>query len=127
MPQLGIKGNFRGQDSFLVYDDKQHEPSDQGEDPRDVAHNKVDEPMKDHNHFNKNKGNSTASRQNEKLYTGNGILNTKIKKAEKKKRKKSSKASSDPMDGELVIMTSKLIISKTVQEWMLKRAIVRGW
>lgn len=50
----------------------------------------------------KNKGNSEAGRQNEKLYATDGMLNTKMRRAEKKKRKKAKKAvaSSDPMDGD---------------------------
>lgn len=37
------------------------------------------------------KGKSATSKQNEKLYDAQGILKTKLMKAEKKKRKKSSK------------------------------------
>lgn len=50
----------------------------------------------------KNKGNSEAGRQNEKLYATDGMLNTKMRRAEKKKRKKAKKAgaSSDPVDGD---------------------------
>ncbi|PIA55919.1 hypothetical protein AQUCO_00700321v1 [Aquilegia coerulea] len=40
------------------------------------------------------------SRQNEKLYTAEGILNPRKQKAEKKKRKKANKASSDAMDAD---------------------------
>ncbi|XP_021767487.1 guanine nucleotide-binding protein-like NSN1 [Chenopodium quinoa] len=45
---------------------------------------------------------SSASKQNEKLYDEEGMLNTKKKRAEKKKRKKVSKqvASEDAMDGD---------------------------
>lgn len=48
----------------------------------------------------KNKGKTAASRQNEKLYAEDGMLNTKRRKAEKKKRKKANKAASDAMDGD---------------------------
>ena len=60
----------------------------------------VDESMEDDG--GKKKDNSAASRQNEKLYTADGMLNTKLRRAEKKKRKKAKKASasSDPMDGD---------------------------
>lgn len=37
------------------------------------------------------KGKTAGSRQNEKLYEAEGILNPKIKRAEKKKRKKANK------------------------------------
>lgn len=47
----------------------------------------------------KNKGKTATSRQNEKLYAVESMLNTKLKKAEKKRRKKSDKLSSeDVMD-----------------------------
>lgn len=47
----------------------------------------------------KAKGKTPNSRQNEKLYDAEGILNTKMKRAEKKRRKKASKSSSvDAMD-----------------------------
>ncbi|XP_015892243.3 guanine nucleotide-binding protein-like NSN1 [Ziziphus jujuba] len=47
----------------------------------------------------KAKGKTANSRQNEKLYDAEGILNTKMKRAEKKRRKKASKSSSvDAMD-----------------------------
>lgn len=61
----------------------------------------MDESMEDDD-GGKNKDNSAASRQNEKLYAADGMLNTKLRRAEKKKRKKAKKASSssDPMDGD---------------------------
>ena len=60
----------------------------------------VDEAMEDYGR--KKKDNSAASRQNEKLYTADGMLNTKLRRVEKKKRKKAKKASasSDPVDGD---------------------------
>lgn len=39
---------------------------------------------------NKNKSKTTNSRQNEKLYALEGMLNMKIKRAEKKRRKKAA-------------------------------------
>ncbi|KAF2292608.1 hypothetical protein GH714_026000 [Hevea brasiliensis] len=45
---------------------------------------------------NKNKAKTTNSRQNEKLYAVEGMLNTKMKRAEKKRRKKAAKV--DAMD-----------------------------
>ncbi|KAF3435999.1 hypothetical protein FNV43_RR23091 [Rhamnella rubrinervis] len=50
----------------------------------------------------KAKGKTASSRQNEKLYNAEGILNTKMKRAEKKRRKKASKSSTsaDAMDGD---------------------------
>jgi len=60
----------------------------------------VDEAMEDYG--GKKKDNSAASRQNEKLYTADDMLNTKLRRVEKKKRKKAKKASasSDPVDGD---------------------------
>jgi len=48
----------------------------------------------------KPKGKSASSKQNEKLYEVDGMLNTKMKRAEKKRRKKASKqgASGEAMD-----------------------------
>ncbi|KAH0659932.1 hypothetical protein KY289_028680 [Solanum tuberosum] len=46
-------------------------------------------------------GKSASSRQNEKLYTEEGMLNTKLRKAEKKRRKKDrASTTSDLMDGD---------------------------
>lgn len=44
----------------------------------------------------KTKGTTATGRQNEKLYSAEGILNTKLKKAEMKRRKKAKKV--DAMD-----------------------------
>lgn len=41
----------------------------------------------------KGKGQDATSRQNEKLYSAEGILNTKMRRAEKKQRKKVNKSS----------------------------------
>ena len=47
----------------------------------------------------RNKGKTATSRQNEKLYAVEGMLNTKMKKAEKKRRKKAEKSiPEDAMD-----------------------------
>ena len=47
----------------------------------------------------KNKGKTATSKQNEKLYAVEGMLNTKLKRAEKKRRKKADKLiSEDTMD-----------------------------
>lgn len=43
----------------------------------------------------KKKGKTATSRQNEKLYADESILNTKMKKAEKKRRKKAEKPASE--------------------------------
>ncbi|XP_055831475.1 guanine nucleotide-binding protein-like NSN1 [Solanum dulcamara] len=46
-------------------------------------------------------GKSASSRQNEKLYTEEGMLNTRLRKAEKKRRKKErASTTSDMMDGD---------------------------
>lgn len=46
----------------------------------------------------KTKEKNASEKQNEKLYEAEGILNTKLKKAEKKKRKKAAKASTSSGD-----------------------------
>lgn len=77
---------------------------EQDEGPGDTAINVVeDESMecdKDDD-VSKDKVKSAASKQNEKLYTADGIFNPKLRRAEKKKKKKANKAgSSEPMDGD---------------------------
>jgi nuclear GTP-binding protein len=64
--------------------------------------NDEDESMEcDKDDVSKDKVKSASSKQNEKLYTADGILNPKIRRAEKKKKKKANKAGvSDPMDGD---------------------------
>lgn len=76
----------------------QPQPTDQGEGPENTADNDADEPMECEG--GKNKEKTAASRQNEKLYAEEGMLNTKLRRAEKKKRKKANKAASDAMDGD---------------------------
>ncbi|KGN56277.1 guanine nucleotide-binding protein-like NSN1 [Cucumis sativus] len=58
--------------------------------------NSEDESMEqeeDGNGEGKGKGQDATSRQNEKLYSAEGILNTKMRRAEKKQRKKANKSS----------------------------------
>ncbi|XP_027363054.1 guanine nucleotide-binding protein-like NSN1 [Abrus precatorius] len=92
-------------DEKMIEDDTQIKPSEQGQGPGNMAENDADESMEyddddDDDDVSKNKGNSAASKQNEKLYAADGMLNTKLRRAEKKRRKKANKAlaSSDPMD-----------------------------
>ncbi|KAJ1394990.1 P-loop containing nucleoside triphosphate hydrolase [Sesbania bispinosa] len=84
-------------DETMLEDDTQIKPSEQDEGPENMVDKDVDESM-ENDDASKNKGNSAAIRQNEKLYAADGILNPKIRRAEKKKRKKANKVSSDPMD-----------------------------
>ncbi|CAK9321980.1 unnamed protein product [Citrullus colocynthis] len=71
------------------------------QDDKVVLKNKMDnseddesmEQEEDNNDEGKGKGQDATSRQNEKLYSAEGILNTKMRRAEKKKRKKASKSS----------------------------------
>lgn len=59
-----------------------------------------DHPMED-NESEKTKAKTVSSRQNEKLYTAEGILNPRLQRAAKKKRKKANKLSSnDAMDAD---------------------------
>ncbi|RDX87247.1 Guanine nucleotide-binding protein-like NSN1 [Mucuna pruriens] len=82
---------------MMLEDGTQIEQSEQVEGPGNMA--EVDASMEEDD-VGKNKENSAASRQNEKLYAADGMLNTKMRRAEKKKKKKAKKAlsSSDPMD-----------------------------
>ncbi|KAL2993510.1 hypothetical protein AAZX31_10G115900 [Glycine max] len=86
-------------DEMMLEDETQIKPAEQGEGPGNLA--EVDESMEEDD-VGKNKGNSEAGMQNEKLYAADGMLNTKMRRAEKKKRKKAKKAgaSSDPVDGD---------------------------
>jgi nuclear GTP-binding protein len=74
----------------------------QDEAPGNMEDNDEDESMEcDKDDVSKDKGKSASSKQNDKLYTADGILNPKIRRAEKKKKKKANKAgASDPMDGD---------------------------
>lgn len=79
-------------------------PSSQGdESPRDMVDKDDDQTMAcegDDAGKTKEKKTTKTVRQNEKLYTAEGILNPKIKRAEKKKKKKAKAASAsvDAMD-----------------------------
>ncbi|CAI8601969.1 unnamed protein product [Vicia faba] len=74
----------------------------QDEAPKKSADNDEDESMEsDKDDVRKDKGKTASSKQNEKLYIADGILNPKLRRAEKKKKKKANKGgSSDPMDGD---------------------------
>ncbi|KAK7344712.1 hypothetical protein VNO77_14666 [Canavalia gladiata] len=80
----------------MLEDETQVKPSEK----ENMTEKDADEPMENDDDVSKTKGNGEANRQNEKLYASDGILNTKVRRAEKKRRKKASKAfaSSDPMD-----------------------------
>ncbi|XP_074317260.1 guanine nucleotide-binding protein-like NSN1 isoform X2 [Silene latifolia] len=66
----------------------------------DMDNNGEDEPMEADEETGKSKVESAARKQNEKLYDAEGILNTKLKRAENKRRKNATKvaASGDTMD-----------------------------
>ncbi|KAI5414633.1 hypothetical protein KIW84_040203 [Lathyrus oleraceus] len=88
-------------DETMLEDNEHVTLPKQDEAPDKVADNDEDESMEyDKDDVSKDKGKTASSKQNEKLYTVDGILNPKLKRAEKKKKKKANKAgSSDPMDG----------------------------
>lgn len=46
---------------------------------------------------------NSSSRQNEKLYAAEGVLNTKLRKAEKKRRKKANKLASMDSDYDMKV------------------------
>ncbi|KAK9280855.1 hypothetical protein L1049_003745 [Liquidambar formosana] len=68
--------------------------------PNDRIESGDDQPMGcEEDGDGKTKAKTASCKQNEKLYEAEGILNTKLKKAEKKRRKKANKSTSvDSMD-----------------------------
>ncbi|GAU36447.1 hypothetical protein TSUD_19820 [Trifolium subterraneum] len=89
-------------DETMLEDDEPVTLPKQDEGPGNMEDNDEDESMEcDKDDVSKDKVKSASSKQNEKLYTAEGILNPKIRRAEKKKKKKANKAGvSDPMDGD---------------------------
>lgn len=85
-------------DQTMLEDDMQPQPTNEGEGPENAAEINADESMECQDD-GKSMGKTAASRQNEKLYAEEGMLNTKLRRAEKK-RKKANKASSDAMAGD---------------------------
>jgi len=86
---------------FMDLNDEEPKPSTQGdEDPKGIADDGGDVSMaSEEDGAEKNKGKTATSKQNEKLYAVEGMLNTKLKRAEKKRRKKADKLNSeDAMD-----------------------------
>lgn len=73
--------------------DAQPQPSSQGDqEAKEIIDDGEDESMEvEEDGAGKTKGKTAGSRQNEKLYEAEGILNPKKKRAEKKKRKKANK------------------------------------
>ncbi|CAL0316278.1 unnamed protein product [Lupinus luteus] len=65
--------------------------------PENMVADDVPESMVYEEDTNKIKGKSIANRQNEKLYAAEGMLNTRLRRAEKKRRKKANKAASNAM------------------------------
>lgn len=89
----------------MLQDDGEKRTSTQGEGASDMAgdNNGDDDDQttvaEDDDDADKVKGKTATSRQNVKLYAAEGILNTKMKRAEKKRRKKASKSNqADAMD-----------------------------
>ncbi|CAK7349360.1 unnamed protein product [Dovyalis caffra] len=79
--------------------DVEAKPSTQGDESSKDMINNDDEPMgSEDDNASKTKAKTEISRQNEKLYAAEGILNTKMKRAEKKRRKKAAKV--DTMDAD---------------------------
>ncbi|KAF2292636.1 hypothetical protein GH714_026199 [Hevea brasiliensis] len=84
-------------DESMIEGDVETQPSTQGDENSEHMNNGEDQSMSsEEDDANKNKAKTTNSRQNEKLYAVEGMLNTKMKRAEKKKRKKAAKV--DAMD-----------------------------
>ncbi|GAU43314.1 hypothetical protein TSUD_390130 [Trifolium subterraneum] len=89
-------------DETMLEDDEPVKLLEQDEGHGNLEDNDEDESMEcDKDDVSKDKVKSASSKQNDKLYTADGILNPKIKRAEKKKKKKANKAgTTDPMDGD---------------------------
>ncbi|KAL5562088.1 hypothetical protein UlMin_031835 [Ulmus minor] len=93
-------------DEDMLEDDAEQRTSTQGVGSEDLAADEDededdnDEPMQgEEEDAGKAKGKTATRKQNEKLYTAEGILNPKAKRAEKKKRKKAKKSNpEDAMD-----------------------------
>ncbi|XP_044501080.1 guanine nucleotide-binding protein-like NSN1 [Mangifera indica] len=85
-------------DETMLEEDVQQQPLAQGnnEEQEDISNNDNDQPMEGEEIARKTKGITATSRQNEKLYSAEGILNIKMKRAEMKRRKKAKKV--DAMD-----------------------------
>ncbi|KAJ9176560.1 hypothetical protein P3X46_011862 [Hevea brasiliensis] len=84
-------------DESMLEGDMETQPSTQGDETSvDTKDDAEDQYMGSEEDANKSKAKTTTSRQNEKLYAVEGILNTKMKRAEKKRRKKAAKV--DAMD-----------------------------
>ncbi|KAG6787359.1 hypothetical protein POTOM_008998 [Populus tomentosa] len=86
-------------EKLIEGDGDEAQPSIKGDESSKELANNDDEPMEsEDDNANKTKAKTEISRQNEKLYSAEGILNTKMKRAEKKRRKKGAKV--DAMDGD---------------------------
>lgn len=86
-------------EKLIEGDGDEAQPSTKGDESSKELANNDDEPMEsEDDNANKTKAKTEISRQNEKLYSAEGILNTKMKRAEKKRRKKAAKV--DTMDGD---------------------------
>ncbi|KAK6940549.1 Guanine nucleotide-binding protein-like 3, N-terminal domain [Dillenia turbinata] len=84
-------------DEHMIERDPQVVPSSiQGDDAtKDAAHEDDDQSMAcEDDELSKKKSTTAARRQNEKLYAAEGMLNTKLKRAEKKRWKKGNTSSS---------------------------------
>lgn len=86
-------------EKLIEGDGDEAQPSTKGDESSKELVKNDDEPMEsEDDNANKTKAKTEISRQNEKLYSAEGILNTKMKRAEKKRRKKTAKV--DTMDGD---------------------------
>ncbi|XP_043706383.1 guanine nucleotide-binding protein-like NSN1 isoform X1 [Telopea speciosissima] len=71
------------------------------EPPKEMNEDNGDQPMgSDEQDTGKTVAKTVNSRQNEQLYMAEGILNTKLRRAEKKKRKKAKSSGTDDMDAD---------------------------
>ncbi|KAM7501563.1 hypothetical protein LguiB_000467 [Lonicera macranthoides] len=83
----------------MIKDDVQPEPSTWGKNTTDAQMDgSDDESMAQEDAAGEAKLKTASSRQNEKLYGVEGVLNTKLRRAEKKRRKKARKLSSAAME-----------------------------
>ncbi|KAL9262606.1 Guanine nucleotide-binding protein-like NSN1-like protein [Drosera capensis] len=87
-------------DERMIEGDVQPSAQDEVEDAVDEDQSMATEETAVEEEKGKTNRKSATARQNEKLYEAEGILNTKVKRAEKKRRKKATKLASSAMESD---------------------------
>ncbi|GAB2242124.1 hypothetical protein Droror1_Dr00018899 [Drosera rotundifolia] len=87
-------------DETMIEGDMHPSAQDEVEDAVDEDQSVATEETAVEEEKGKTNGKSATARQNEKLYEAEGILNSKVKRAEKKRRKKATKLASSAMESD---------------------------